>query len=1123
MKYLLQKHDLLLRIMKISITQACLFLLIVGVSYGTRAPGQSLLEKQVTLHVQNKSLSTVLSEIEKMAGVKFMYSPKIVQSQRQISVSARKKPLGEVFQSIFQPLALDYRLNGDHVIISPVNEKGSSLKQLSPQQIFNEQQLDRTITGKVTDESGEGLPGVNIILMGTQTGTISEPDGSYSLTIDDSNRPVLVFSFVGYATQQTEVGLQTFINITLQAEDKALQEVVVVGYGTQKKATLTGSIAVTKGEDLKKSPAVNLSNSLAGRLPGIIASNRSGQPGSGSSILIRGQSTLGNNSPLIVIDGVWGRSGFEQINPNDVESISVLKDASAAIYGAQAANGVILITTKRGNTGKPSISYTMNQGFSKPTRLAKMADAATYAGFMNELYNYQGQPDRFTDDEIRKLRDGSDPVKYPNTNWSEQAFKKMALQSQHNLSVRGGTETIKYYLSGSYSNQDNILKNSNIAYSNFSIRSNVDAQINKSIKIGLDFAARDQDKTLPSMGTSSIFHTIWRNYPFLRAYNPDGSVAPGIERGENPLIMGTGAAGYNKEKNNLYQTTLTYDIKLPWVNGLGVDGFIAYDRDFTHSKLFRKPWTVYDYNPDTDQYTSRLGGSVTNPELTETYNGSSRTTVNFRARYDVDFGSHSLSSFVAVEQTETKGDNFWALRKNYLTSTIDQLYAGGAADKDNSGTGFETARRNLFGRVNYGFKDKYLIDFSFRYDGSQNFPAGNRYGFFPGVSAGWRLSEEDFIRNIPAVDNLKIRASFGKMGNDQVDAFQYLSTYTFGTGYYFADPVTSLNRGITPNTNITWEVAQTLNMGLEASFWNGLFGIEFDVFKTRRNNILTARNASVPSYTGLKLPNENIGIVENKGFELQLTHTHRTARLPYQLGANISYARNTIIDIDEAMNQQEWQMRTGHPMGTSLYYDALGIYRTQEQIDGSPHPVGTRVGDLQYRDVNGDNVIDAKDQIRNDYTNVPRVSFGFNAGVSYKNFSVNALLQGQTAVKQYIFLQSGLAGNSLQDWIENRYTPENPNSKFPILPTYEAEINGYRSDFWLRDASFLRLKNLEISYTLPASVLESLKIQNLRIYASGFNLITLDKLKYFDPEGNSETGGFYPQEKIYNLGFNITF
>lgn len=768
-------------------------------------PDHKLLHKKVTVSISQETLSNALLKLENASGARFMYSSSMIPSQKMVSVQSNGQPLSEVLNTILAPLSLEYSVRGEQVIINPAKSSNAvpstsvatAIKSLSAAY----QQQQKVIAGRVTDESGAPLPGASIIVKGTQNGTVTDVDGQFNLTVEDDNSAVVIsISSVGYATQELTISSQKFVEITLQPDNQSLEELVVVGYGAQKRATLTGSIAVTKGEDLKKSPAVNLSNSLAGRLPGIIANNRSGQPGSGSSILIRGQSTLGNNSPLIVIDGVWGREGFEQINPNDVESISVLKDASAAIYGAQAANGVILITTKRGNSGKPSISYTMNQGFSTPTRLPKMADAATYAEFMNELYNYQGQPSRFSDEDIQKLRDGSDPVRFPNTNWRKEALKSFASQSQHNLSVRGGSESVKYYLSGSYANQDDIIKNSNIGYNNFSIRSNIDAQINKHIKVGLDFAARDQNTDLPSMGTSSIFHVMWRNYPFLRAYNPNGSIAPGIERGENPLIMGTEAAGYNRTKNSLYQTTLKYDIQLPFLTGLGVDGFVAYDRSFTQNKLFQKPWTVYDYNTDTDVYTSRIGGSVSTPQLRQTFSGNSRSTINFRVKYDKQFDAHAINTFIAFEQTETKGDNFWAFRRNYLTSTVDQLFAGGATDKDNDGTAYETARRNLFGRVNYSFQDKYMVDFSFRYDGSQNFPKNHRYGFFPGFSAGWRLSEENFIKdNIAAISNLKLRVSWGKMGNDQVSAFQYLSTYNFGTGYYFADPVTSLNRGITPN------------------------------------------------------------------------------------------------------------------------------------------------------------------------------------------------------------------------------------------------------------------------------------------------------------------------------------
>lgn len=1076
-------------------------------------------QQRVTVTGKNISIQKVFQTIKKKTGLTVFYSNEILNDDEKINLDFQNESLETVLDFILRDKNISYEIRRNKVIVLSRKEMKQASTKLEP----IAEKKDIRITGKVVDDKGEGLPGVTVLIKGLQQGTTTNETGSFDLTIPQGN-VTLVFSYVGYLTQEVVVNNQERVAVTLLVDDKSLEEVVVVGYGTQSRATLTGSVATTKGEDLKQNPAVNLSNSLAGRLPGIIASNRSGIPGAGSSILIRGQSTLGNSNPLIVIDGVWGRGGFEQINPNDVESITVLKDASAAIYGAQAANGVILITTKRGTSGKPVINYTVNQGVSQSTRLAKMANSATYAEYMNELLNYQGQPNRFTADEIEKYRNGSDPVNYPNTNWQKAALRKFATQNQQNLSVRGGNEQVKYYVSGSFANQNGILKNSNIDYKNYVLRSNIDANLSKNIRVSLDFSANHKTTVLPSMGVGSIFQTIWRNYPFLPVYHPNGLPAPGIERGENPVIMASDEAGYNSQKENIYQTMASFEVKIPWVEGLAADGFVAHDRSYNPSKLFNKPWKVYDRDVKTDVYTVRLGGTVNQPTLKETYGSSVRTTINLRAKYDKSWRDQSLSSFVAYEQTETQGNEFWAFRKNYLSSSVDQLYAGGVADKDNSGTAYETARRNFFGRVSYNFKERYLIDFNFRYDGSQNFPSGKRYGFFPGVSAGWRLSEEDFIKNsLPYVDNLKLRASYGKMGNDQVDAFQYLSTYTFSDGYYFADPVTQLNRGLTPNPGITWEVAQTANVGLEASLWKGLLGVELDIFKTRRNNILTARNASIPAYTGLNLPNENIGVVENKGFELLVSHQKRAAKVGYRISANMSLAKNKIIDIDEPANQQPWQMRTGYAIGTSLYYDAIGIYRTQEEIDNSAHPVGTRVGDLQYRDVNGDNLIDAKDRIRTNYTNTPQLSFGFTAGINYQNFSLSALFQGQSRVSQYIFLQSGLQGNTLQEMADNRYKAGSMDSKYPILPTYEAEISGYRSTFWLRDASFLRLKSLELAYDVPSEFLSKIKVQNLRVYLNGSNLFTWDKLKYFDPEGTSETGGFYPQQKIYNLGLNLSF
>ncbi|PPL01468.1 TonB-dependent receptor [Parapedobacter indicus] len=1082
------------------------------------------LSQTITLKVKRQPIEQLFDEIEKQTGYWVVYSDQLMKSANPITIDAKDMPLPTFLTQVLKPQALTYTIDGKNILIMSDGTLISKVEHVLENKPKDIQIQQQTVRGIVRDEQGTPLEGVTITVSGSSIATTSLVNGEFQISVDEADK-TLIFSAVGFETRELILKGQSTVSVTLKAAISDLDEVVVVGYGTQKRATLTGSVATTKGEDLAKSPAVNLSNSLAGRLPGVIASNTSGLPGTGASILIRGQSTLGNNAPLIVIDGVWDRSGLGQINPNDVASISVLKDASAAIYGAQAANGVILVTTKRGQIGKPTISYSLNQGFSQPTRLAKMADAPSYAVFMNELLVEQGQSERFTQEEIEKMRVGSDPIRYPNTNWQKAALKDFSSQTQQNLSVNGGNENVTYYISGNLANQNSILKNSDLSYKNYSIRSNVDARISAYIKVSLDLTARQEQQALPSVDPATIFHSIWRTYPFLPVYNPDGSFAPGIERGENPLVMSTNATGYKRNLDNIYQTTFNYEVVVPWVDGLKIDGFVAHDRHFRTEKLFRIPWEVYNYNPDTDVYTKQLGGPVAQPDLRQTFLNSSRTTINARLNYDASFEGHTLSTFIAAEQTETTGSDFWAYRRDYLSGAIDQLYAGGAENKDNSGSAYEIARRNFFGRLNYEFKGRYLIDFNFRYDGSQNFPAGRRFGFFPGVSVGWRLSEEDFLDQWDFLNNLKLRASIGKMGNDQVDAFQFLSTYSFGEKYYFADPAISLSRGVTPNPNITWEVAHALNIGLDASLWEEMLGIELDVFRTRRNNILTARNASIPVYTGLVLPNENIGVVENKGFEAQVYHSNRKqkAEFGYRIGANVAFAKNKIIDIDEAENQQPWQMRTGYPMGTSLYYDAIGIFRSAEEIETSPHPVGTKVGDLKYRDVNNDGVIDAKDQIRNELTNVPQLTFGFTADVSYKRFSLHALFQGQAKAEQYLFLQSGLAGNSLQEWLDNRYTPENPQSSFPRLPTYEAEISGYRSTFWVRDATFVRLKNLQLSYSFPVERLARLKIKTLSIYLNGFNLFTLDKLKYFDPEGRSETGAFYPQEKIYNLGLHLSF
>ncbi len=991
-------------------------------------------------------------------------------------------------------------------------------------------QNPREIKGTVLDElTRTTLPGVSIMVKGTNRGVSSGLNGEFSISAKEGD--ILLVSFISYEKQEILVGNESSLNIILKESSAAMDEVVVIGYGTQRKATLTGSVASISNKELKKSPNTNLSNSLAGLLPGVIASNRSGEPGrDNSTILIRGRSTTGNTNPLVVVDGVQGVAGWERINPNDIESISVLKDASAAIYGAQAANGVILITTKRGAIGKPSVNYSFNQGLSQPTRVPEMASSAVLGEFVNELLLKDNQPARWTEAELQKFRDGSDPINYPSVNWYDEILEKNTLQSQHNLAVRGGSENTKYSVSGSYSNQNGIFKKGSTNFKAYSLRSNIDANINKNIKVGLDVNAGIDDGNYPTTSTSGTFGRMLV-VPWIPVYWPNGLPSAGIERGDNPAVMVTDASGYNNEVMQRFLTKASFDVKLPFVQGLGVDGYFVYINNQGVNKLFQKPWTVYDYNKTTNVYIPIGGGGILQPQLRESYNRGKSTLLNFRVKYERTFNNHRVNTFIAAEQEEGYSNSFSAFRRNFLSAQVDQLFAGSLAGQEATGTASEGGRQNLFGRFGYGFKDKYLIDFNFRYDGSANFPKGNRFGFFPGVSAAWRISEEKFIKDkFSFIDDLKLRVSNGKIGNDRVPAFQYIQSYNLGNqGYNFGQtPTQSLGTimGVTPNPNITWEVLKTSNIALDGALWNGLLGFTVDLFKQKRSNILATRDLAVPSYTGLALPSENIGIVENKGVELELSHRRTTGSgFSYRIAGNAAYAKSNVIYLADAANIPEWQKVQGKVLGAANYYNAIGIIRTKAELDAIPKVQGTKVGDLKYEDVNGDGVITSSDMIRMDRTNTPEITFGLNMSFDYKNFSLFANFAGQSRAWQYYHENGRLAVNTREEFLVNRYRPGSMDSKYPNLPLLDTrtDVSGLQSTFWLRDARFVRLKTLELGYSVPSSMLSRLKISDPRLYLNANNLLTFDKLKIYDPEGSDERGNFYPQSKIYNLGLSLTF
>lgn len=999
----------------------------------------------------------------------------------------------------------------------------------------------RKVTGVVKSDNGETLPGASVILKGTTTGTVTDADGNYSLNLTDEN-DVLVFSSIGFVTQEVAVAGRSVINVTLVEDVQRLNEVVVVGYGTQRKATLTGSIASTDDKMIKKAPVASLSNSLAGLLPGLTTLNRSGEPGENvSEIYIRGRSTTGDSNPLVVVDGVPDETGaWQRINQNDIEQISILKDASASIYGARAANGVILITTKRGEVGKPVFSYTFNQGFVHPTRLPEMGNSWEFADYVNQYREtQQNLPPLYTEEEIQIMKDGSDPLNYPNADWVGTIYKNYAPQSMHNLNVRGGSEKARYSMSGSYAKENSLVKNGIHEFSAYTLRSNVDVDITDNFTFGLDINGELDDRMRPYMdgfGTEGS--------PLIPAFYPNGLPAslPG-DAGENPAINLAGKGGYYADKT--YRTFLkpSFDLKIPAVKGLGIDGYVSFRQEYVENKRWRDTWTVYNYDRVNDVFNEKKGGVVSQPDLQEIFNKRNDYLAHLKIKYSRTFGDHFLESFVAVEQAEGQRRSITAYRKDFISPAIQELFAGSGENMVADGTRTEWGRQNLFGRINYNYKDKYLFETNLRYDGSYAFPKDKRWGFFPGFSAGWRISEENFIHNLNVVDNLKLRASYGQMGNDQIDPFQYLSMYNLEPiGTHFGGGTQAiLTTGVAPNKLITWEVAENSNIGLDASLWNGGLGFTLDVFKQKRSNILTARSTEVPIYTGLVLPDENIGIIENKGFEVSLSHRNNpsaTNGITYNVGANIGYAKNTIVDVSEPQDMPAYQKLEGSGIGTPLLYEAIGIFRTQQQVDSNPVMAATQVGDLQYRDVNDDGVINSADRVRQDKGTIPELTFGFNASVNYKRFSLFANLAGQSRAWTYIHKHARTTQNSLRDLLLNRYTPGSMDSKYPILPQEdgvgEGEVSGMPSTFWLQDASFLRLKTLQLDYTVPENILSKVGLNSMMIFVNGSNLFTWSDIKWYDPEGTPDesetddglsysTGEFYPQTKIFNIGVNVTF
>lgn len=686
-----------------------------------------------------------------------------------------------------------------------------------------------------------------------------------------------------------------------------------------------------------------------------------------------------------------------------------------------------------------------------------------------------------------------------------------------------------------YKYQDNYYKNSASNYNQYNFRTNIDVKPSTDIKIGLNVAFRQEDRNSPVYGSEDIWRYVIKYNPMVPIwfYGTDYGNVSSKQDNFSPATGLDDTMGYQRDRQSYLNADLTFHWDLPWiVKGLSVDAGLYIDRSDTFYKNFQKKYVLYEHS-DGQYLPQTQGQNVLNENMAQTLG----ITMNARINYKHTFAErHNVNIFVAYEQYKSRYDYLQGRRQDFVATSVDELFAGDSNTATNNGTASETARMNYFGRVDYDYMGKYLFQFNWRYDGSENFPKGNRFGFFPGVSVGWRVSEEKFWKeNIKAIDYFKIRASWGQMGNDKVSAFQYMTTYTFDNAAILGNgPQTGLKLQRTANPSITWEVANTYNIGIEAKFLND-FNIEADFFKTKRNNILATRNAAIPDYAGLTLPDENIGRCSNIGTEILLGYNKSVGRdWHISVSGNFSYNHSKIEYIDEPEGTLEWQRRTGLSIGTSgsmyLMYQADGIFRTQEELDAYPHLSEARVGDVRFKDVNNDGIIDGNDKVRQDKPAIPRIMYGLNFGLSYRDWSLSFLLQGAAQVWQYTFMEAGTIGNFTKDFYENRWTESNVNAKYPRTYNRDATVTGggnYRNSFWLENASYLRLKSIELAYTLPRALFAGTPIQNVRLSLSGYNLLTFTGIKNIDPETQENSQGWAawntPQSKIYNFGINITF
>lgn len=1186
------------KIMRIGLLQWILAVSLAAGSYAKETAAQSVLSKDMTLTLRNVSLKQALNEIQARANTRFVYSSR-VSVKENVTIDVKNQKLSKVLDQLLAPRGINYKLINNQIVLAKtrVSREESVIPELEEKLLQYVLPTEIRVRGTVSSSDGQGtLPGVSIVVKGTSQGTTTDGDGKFDLTVPNVES-ALVFSFVGYESQEIVVGNRTEINVTLKADNKALSELVVVGYGTQKRVNLTGAVSQVQSKDLENRPLNNMSQILQGMVPNLNITFSTGQPGSGGSLNVRGETSINGGGPLVLIDGVPG--DINRINPGDVESVSVLKDAAAsAIYGARGAFGVILVTTKTAKSGKTSVSYSNNFGWSKPTvstdfmtngyehtmlndEAFKRATGNTYTRYSEEDYaelearRYDKTENPARPWTVVKNVNGKDIYNYYGSyDWWNTIFDMSQPSMQHNLNVSGGTDKINYFVSGSVFQKDGIMRINKDRYNSYTLRSKINAQLTPWLKISNNTQYFDSKYAYPGLegGANANFVAITVHaMPAYAPRNPDGTATYNTLKNNYSIGDGLfanllkGVAGGEKKAHELTTiNTVTIDFTKSW-------NLVA---NHSYSFYIADDW----YRSAVAQYSIQPGILTTVPnynvdQLKKTFWFDPMNVSNIYTSYNQTIGKHFIGGTLGMNYENKKHQRLYGARKNLLSESLNDLNLG-TGEQLTDGDSYQYSLFGAFFRLNYDYQGKYLFEMNGRYDGTSRFGAGRRYGFFPSVSAGWRISEEEFFDPMKdVVNNLKIRASYGTLGNqlppnnNSASYYPYIATMPTALSTWITNGQ-KLNYVNNPNpisSNLTWEKATTSNIGIDAEFFKSKLNLSLDAYIRKTTDMLIPGKV-LPSVFGATVPTQNAGDLETRGFELSLGWRDDFKLAGKAFAYNASFilsdykAKITRFDNPNKILSNRYE---GQTIGEMWGYSIDGMFQTNEEaqaykvdqtivnkqrLSAPGEWSKLQAGDLRFVDVNGDGKISEGANTLADHGDLkiignssPRFRYGINLGASWNGFDISALAQG-------VWRRNWYPGNNAdkfwgpysrpyysfipREFEKDVWTPENQDAYFPLLRGYTA-LNGggdlnSRNDRYLQNIGYLRLKNVVIGYTLPSTITKKVRIPHARIYISGENLLTYTPLrsKYIDPEqfdGDGTNGRTYPLSKTFSAGLSINF